>query len=986
MKLGAWSRRYGRVRPLAETSAHVLVRCRGVVLKIAKGDRGGLVREVRALRAAVGPGIVRLLDVHGEPPQALALAYLDGPTLAERILRRRLSRDELGRLARRLSDVQGAIAAAGFVHGDLKPENVILPGGSLARAVVVDFETAAAMGESYASRLSTAYSAPERLFASPAAHPRADVFSVGALLVAAAQGASPFEAETRDASMLRVLAFEPPSLVGVGEGLARAIAAMLRKDPEARPASVAAALALDRDEPEGSTPDLGGLPMGDEVREARPGDRLLVPSGAPIESVTRWAASDGTLLLHVSAADEPYASIATHLRRHLQLEERPSFARTAATLRARGLTKRHALHLAEVLGAEPDVRARAELRTIHAEAELLRRVRREAILALLARERPGRFVVTVSKGFDRASREVVETIVSSPDALVVAEAGALELQGAQWLELESPALVSMMAADRDELLASMAFFSEAFDRADLAHIAGTFSFRSELGIAGALAKWIAWGVLRADAFGTQFRFADPGRQRALARTIPEARHHPLHALIASWTASRHPGAHGRIARSFAAAGQPLRAAYYAWRGASRSLESSDLEGASELVALADDELARATGSVRALLAGLLDGTRAQLLRWQGRHVEASLAARRALAILPSASIPWCDAIGERATAAGKLGDPSEVLAVASALRVAPSAEARLAWDRACARTAVQLFYQGKRREALALTALFRARTVRPDGTPDERRRGLSPGALVTAALYAGRLDEHVRLLERSRRAFESIGDERSGILYGSAVGFALGQLGDYAAAERVLARMEARARDGALPTLGSLVDHNLGEVLARAGKTDLGIAVESRAIESLRAQKDARFLAGSLAYRARMHLARGAVAMAEADAREAIALGASNASLVPLLFGTLADVMLERGLPDEAHAAAERACASLSTGGPVEAGEALAQLGLVRALLALGRTREGRAAARRALRALRARAARFTVPRWQRTFLDGVAEHRALRDLVEPRP
>ena len=984
MKLGAWSRRYGRLRPLAETSAHVLLRSRGAVLKIAKGDRSGLAREARALRAIEGPGIVRLLATHGEPPQAIALERVPGPTLADRIARRRLSGPELARLARRLAALQGAVAAGGFVHGDLKPENVILPGGSLARAVLVDFETAVPIGEPSPARLSTPYSAPERLFGATAADPRSDVFAVGALLVAAAEGASPFAAETRDASVLQVLALEPPALVGVDEALARAISVMLRKSPEERPSSVAAALAEEPDEHEASSPEPRGAPVGAAVRGARRGDRLLVPPGAPLESIARWAASEGTLLLHVSAADEPYASVAPHLLRALGLPERPSFARATSSLRARGLSKRHALHLAEILGAEPGDIARAELRATHADAELLRRVRREAILALVSREPPARFVVTLSSGIDRASRDVVEAIARRPDALVVAEAGALELSGAHAIDVEETGPASMVAAERDELLAAVALFSGAFERDDLRQIAGAFSNPSEVGLAGALTKWLAWGILRADAFGRQFRFAEPGVQQDLAARVPEERRRRIHARIASWTASRHPRAHRRIARSFAAAGEPLRAAFYAWRGAASALESSDLDGTAELLSLADAELARASGSVRALLGGLLDVTRAQLLRWQGKHVDASLASRRALAILPSGSIPWCDAVGERATAAGKLGDPSEVLAVASALRVAPSAEARLAWDRACARTAVQLFYQGKKREALALTALFRERTVRSDGTPDERRRGLSPGALVTAALYGGRLDEHVQLLEQSRRAFDSVGDERSAVLYGSAVGFALGQLGDYAAARRVLEKTELRARSSSLPTLGSLVEHNLGEVLARAGNLDLGIDVESSAIEALRAQKDVRFLAGSLAYRARMHLLRGEAAKAEADAREAIALGASNASLAPLLFGTLAGVLLENGRPDEALAAAERACASL-TAGPVEAGGGLAELGRARALLALGRAREGRAAARRALRALEARAARFVVPRWRRSFLDRVIEHRALRELAEAR-
>jgi tetratricopeptide (TPR) repeat protein len=294
---------------------------------------------------------------------------------------------------------------------------------------------------------------------------------------------------------------------------------------------------------------------------------------------------------------------------------------------------------------------------------------------------------------------------------------------------------------------------------------------------------------------------------------------------------------------------------------------------------------------------------------------------------------------------------------------------------------VQLFYLGRRKEALALVRVFTKETTLPDGSPDDARRGLSPGALVTASLYAGRLDEHLERLEDAVRAFRAIGDVRSECLYGSAIGFALSQLGAYDRAERRLRRTVDIARKSGVPVLLPLTLHNLGEVLSHDRRTlREALDVESQAVDELRAEGESRFLAGSLAYRARIHVGLGELDAAERDAREALAVGASNDGLRALLFGTLADVMLARGRNDEALASARTAADAVKKDAPAEAGDALAMATLVRALEATGAHEEARSLARVAWRDIVRRSKRIASPALRASFLRRVPEHRVIMD------
>ena len=204
-------------------------------------------REVAAAAAVSGMFTARVLDADpdGSPPW-LATQYVGGPALRSAVLTNGpLSPPAQHRLARELAEALSAIHAAGLVHRDLKPANVLL---SPAGAKVIDFGIAQAMDS---TRLTSTgmiigtpdYMAPEQVTDPNGSGPAADVFAMGATLVYAATGNSPFGAGQAASTLYRVVNLEP-DLRGVPPDTARIARACLAKDPAQRPTSAALAAAL----------------------------------------------------------------------------------------------------------------------------------------------------------------------------------------------------------------------------------------------------------------------------------------------------------------------------------------------------------------------------------------------------------------------------------------------------------------------------------------------------------------------------------------------------------------------------------------------------------------------------------------------------------------------------------------------------------------------------------------------------------------------
>ncbi|MEU5282468.1 serine/threonine-protein kinase [Streptomyces sp. NPDC020755] len=216
---------------------------RAVAVKVARPElasdphfRERFRAEVAAARSVGGFRTAPVVDADPEAAAPwLATAYIPGPTLSA-LLEAGGPLDEarLRGLGAALAEALAAIHGCGLVHRDLKPGNIIMaPDGPR----VVDFGIARALESTRLTATGTAFGTPGFLAPEQAQGQEvdgaADVFALGAVLVAAA-GGSAFGAGTPMGMMYRSV-HEQPDLARVPEGLRPVLAACLAKDPGERP-------------------------------------------------------------------------------------------------------------------------------------------------------------------------------------------------------------------------------------------------------------------------------------------------------------------------------------------------------------------------------------------------------------------------------------------------------------------------------------------------------------------------------------------------------------------------------------------------------------------------------------------------------------------------------------------------------------------------------------------------------------------------------
>ncbi|NKI39870.1 serine/threonine protein kinase [Streptomyces sp. LD120] len=195
-------------------------------------------REARSAARITHPGVVVVHDVvdDGGLP-CLVMEYVPSRTLAQ-VLREDgpLSPREAARTGHRMVVALRAAHAAGVLHRDVKPANVLL--GEAGRVVLTDFGIAVSSDTSTLTRTgelvgSVGYLAPERVKGRTPG-PASDLWSLGATLYEALEGAAPFR---RNSAMETVYAIAADPLVPPRHAgpLAPLIEALLRKEPEERP-------------------------------------------------------------------------------------------------------------------------------------------------------------------------------------------------------------------------------------------------------------------------------------------------------------------------------------------------------------------------------------------------------------------------------------------------------------------------------------------------------------------------------------------------------------------------------------------------------------------------------------------------------------------------------------------------------------------------------------------------------------------------------
>ncbi|WP_321477705.1 protein kinase [uncultured Paludibaculum sp.] len=210
-------------------------------------------REARMIGALNHPCICTLYELGEAAGRVfLAMEYLEGESLRQRLSRGRPAEGEFLHTAQQVASGLAAAHAKGIVHRDIKPENLFLTHDGHVK--ILDFGLAklvrqpTAGGDPSAESLAgasspgvaigtVAYMSPEQVCGATVDH-RSDIFSFGCVLYELLSGRSPFLGATAGTIMNAILQDQPPALAAVKPELAGIVGHCLEKDPGARFQSV----------------------------------------------------------------------------------------------------------------------------------------------------------------------------------------------------------------------------------------------------------------------------------------------------------------------------------------------------------------------------------------------------------------------------------------------------------------------------------------------------------------------------------------------------------------------------------------------------------------------------------------------------------------------------------------------------------------------------------------------------------------------------
>ncbi|MEU5507099.1 serine/threonine-protein kinase [Streptomyces fungicidicus] len=206
-------------------------------------------REARAAARLDHPAVVNVHDVavvDGRP--WIVMELVQGRSLGA-VLQEEgtLSAREAARVGLEVLGALEAAHAAGILHRDVKPDNVLL--GRYDRVVLTDFGIAQIEGETSLTDTggfvgSPEYIAPERVLGQRPG-PASDLWSLGVVLYAATEGVSPFRRSNTPATLQSVLNATPAAPASARGPLAEIITGLLQKDPARRPNAVQVRAALE---------------------------------------------------------------------------------------------------------------------------------------------------------------------------------------------------------------------------------------------------------------------------------------------------------------------------------------------------------------------------------------------------------------------------------------------------------------------------------------------------------------------------------------------------------------------------------------------------------------------------------------------------------------------------------------------------------------------------------------------------------------------
>jgi serine/threonine protein kinase len=204
-------------------------------------------KEASALHTLSHDSIVRYFGIAVDSRlnrHYLAMEFVDGPSLSDRVKQKPLSYDEVTVLRERVASGLQAAHNKGIIHRDISSDNIILAGGDIGGAKIIDFGIArttdtrhsTVIGSGFAGKYN--YVSPEQLglFGSDVTN-RSDIYSLGLVLAEAALG-KPIDMSGSQAEVVEKRKVVP-DLSALDARLRPLLSKMLQPDPKNRFASMA---------------------------------------------------------------------------------------------------------------------------------------------------------------------------------------------------------------------------------------------------------------------------------------------------------------------------------------------------------------------------------------------------------------------------------------------------------------------------------------------------------------------------------------------------------------------------------------------------------------------------------------------------------------------------------------------------------------------------------------------------------------------------
>ena len=206
--------------------------------------RARFLKEARTAAALSHPNIVPIHLVEEKDGLVyFVMAYVDGESLGDRVRRTGpLKPPDAAKVVQEVAWALGYAHSRGVIHRDIKPDNILIDGGS-GRAMVMDFGIARVTTGGTISQqgevLGTLhYMSPEQASAESVIDGRADLYSLGVTAFFALTGRLPFESHNPGALVAMHLTAPPPPVMSVFGGIpvrfAAAVDRCLVKDPAGR--------------------------------------------------------------------------------------------------------------------------------------------------------------------------------------------------------------------------------------------------------------------------------------------------------------------------------------------------------------------------------------------------------------------------------------------------------------------------------------------------------------------------------------------------------------------------------------------------------------------------------------------------------------------------------------------------------------------------------------------------------------------------------